>query len=203
MSNNDLLEQCNSDYETFSEYRTQLLEGEQKVSEGLDKAVLAISSAALGLTFTLFKTFYISGSESSLTYIKYSWLFLGISMSCVIISLLLSGHLYFQNRKQTDKILANRAAVIACIQDQSESQPEVEDFQERSLFQNIIRIVHYSGAIALIIGVLLFGLFVNENLGENSVNSANSNKAKTDILREGPRKVPSPTSAPSTEKTTK
>tara|TARA_R110002050_G_scaffold151812_3_gene279013 strand:- start:322 stop:894 length:573 start_codon:yes stop_codon:yes gene_type:complete len=163
MSENSRIEQFNSEIESYLKYRNQLVEGEIKVSEGLDKAVLAISSAGLGLTFTLFEKLYIKGNVDSLIFTKSSWFFFVISVFFVLSSLLFSGHLYYRNRKLSDIIIENRFTIISAIQNKDEDLPEEEQFSENRALVRIARISHYLGAIALFLAIALFGLFVLKN----------------------------------------
>lgn len=73
----ELLEtECNREYEHYSEYRKELVEGEQKVSEGLDRSVLAVSTIALGLTTVLFKAIVNLENINNIVFLKLSWFFL-------------------------------------------------------------------------------------------------------------------------------
>ncbi|MBW3528662.1 hypothetical protein KO533_19130 [Shewanella sp. NKUCC05_KAH] len=173
MSESSRVEQLNSEIESYLNYRNQLVEGETKVSEGLDKAVLAISSAGLGLTFTLFDKLYIKGNVDSLIFAKSSWLFFVISVFFVLSSLLFSGHLYYRNRELSDSIiqnrmsiisaLQNRISIISAIQNEDDDVPEEEVFSENKKLVLIARLSHYFGAIALFLAIAMFGLFVFHN----------------------------------------
>jgi len=161
-------DQCDSDYQSFSEYRKFLLEGEQKVSEGLDKAILTISSAAIGFTFLVIKELYKIGNVQYYIYLQLSWLILGASLLAVLLSLLLSGHLYHLGIKQVDKLLNNRVTILKSI---IERKPELEpktDFIHEVIISKIARFFHYSSALFLVIGILFFGFFINSNFGEKS-----------------------------------
>ncbi|EJL6551762.1 hypothetical protein ACPD1L_003648 [Vibrio cholerae] len=163
MSEKELTEKYYSDYDSFSEYRSQLIEGEGKVSEGLDKAVLAIASAGLGLTFTLFDKLYVKGNTESVIFAQASWGFLVLSVFFVLASLLISGHLYYSNRKEVDKILKNRADIIVSLQNGGDEHPEAIVFAEKKSFDFSARFSHYSGAITLFLGIASFGIFVYKN----------------------------------------
>ncbi|PKF78722.1 hypothetical protein CW749_16785 [Vibrio sp. vnigr-6D03] len=163
MSESSRVEQLSSEIESYLNYRSQLVEGETKVSEGLDKAVLAISSAGLGLTFTLFDKLYIEGNVDSLIYAKSSWVFFVISVFFVLSSLLLSGYLYYRNRELSDSIIQNRISIRSAIQNEDDEVPEEEAFSENKILVFVARLSHYFGAIALFFAIALFGLFVSHN----------------------------------------
>ncbi|EPE5851727.1 hypothetical protein ACTHEH_004190, partial [Vibrio vulnificus] len=163
MSESSRIEQLNSEIESYLNYRSQLVEGETKVSEGLDKAVLAISSAGLGLTFTLFDKLYIEGNVDSLIFAKSSWLLFVVSVFFVLSSLLFSGHLYYRNRELSDSIIQNRISIISAIQNEDEEVPEEAVFSESKKLVIVARLSHYFGAIALFLAIASFGLFVFHN----------------------------------------
>ena len=157
-------EQYFSDYDHYKEYRDQLIDGEQKVSEGLDKAILAISSAALGLTFALVKSLIEEDSLNSLTLLKSGWLFLGLSMFSVLGSLSIAGLIYYLHRLKCDKIMENRSVLINALRS-SITPPAVIEFTEAKNLRVINLIFHFLSPIFLMLGVLLIGIFLNLNWG--------------------------------------
>ncbi|MBF4337268.1 hypothetical protein [Vibrio anguillarum] len=164
MSNSQKYKELESEYDHYSEYRASLVEGEQKVSEGLDKAVLTITSAALGLTFTLYKMFGFSPTGNTVTYLQSSWVFLGLSLFFVLASLLLSGLLHQLNIQQVDSILHNRIDLMTTINEESTESSQKLEFKVNRVLTAIARFCHYMGAVALFIGVVSFGLYVNSNI---------------------------------------
>ncbi|MCG9628087.1 hypothetical protein L1D34_25000 [Vibrio mediterranei] len=164
MSSSQKYKELEAEYDHYSEYRASLIEGEQKVSEGLDKAVLTITSAALGLTFTLYKMFGFSPTGNTVTYLQSSWVFLSLSLFFVLSSLLLSGLLYQLNIRQVDSVLHNRIKLMNSVNDESVELSQKIEFKVNGILTAIARFCHYMGAVALFVGVLSFGLYVNSNI---------------------------------------
>jgi hypothetical protein len=156
---------CFQDYEHYKEYRDLLIDGEQKVSEGLDKAILAISSAALGLTFTFGKSLIGTNNLVEISWLKSSWLFLGLSLFSVLVSLSMAGFIYHLNRKQCDLIMENRSEIISKNRDSSDSVPNKIEFNDSVHLKNINFFFHFSSPVFLIAGGICIGMFFNLNLG--------------------------------------
>lgn len=169
-----------TEYDHFREYRDQLIDGEQKVSEGLDKAILGISSAALGLTFALVKSLIDTNFLMSLYLLKWGWLFLGLSMFSVLISLSFSGLIYYLNRLKCDKIMENRSNIIQALRD-SENLPEVIEFKDAARLKLFNLMFHYLSPIFLMLGVLLIGIFLNLNWGTKLDEQTNSTQATNTV----------------------
>lgn len=156
---------CFSDYEHYKEYRDLLIDGEQKVSEGLDKAILAISSAALGLTFAFSKSIMGTTGLVELAWLKLSWVLLGASLCSVLLSLTISGLIYFKNRNKCDEIMANRSQIIESIRSTSDSHPQKIEFKDSAILRGFNLFFHYISPVLLISGVLFIGIFFNLNFG--------------------------------------
>jgi len=198
--------QCNADYQSYSEYRNFLLEGEQKVSEGLDKAILTISSAAIGFTFLLIKELHTTGNIQDYGYLQLSWLTLGASLFAVLLSLLLSGHLYHLGIKQVDKLLNNRVTILKSINEsKTELEPKI-DYNNNVIMSKIARFFHYSSALSLVVGILFFGCFINSNFGDqnndrsrqvqNSSSATTTSSSATKGIAMETRQAPPPPPAP-------
>ncbi|WP_264878327.1 hypothetical protein [Vibrio agarivorans] len=172
MLKEELEDKCRSDYDHFLTYRDFLIDGEQKVSEGMDKAVLAISSAALGLTFTFGKSAFDSGELLNIGYLKLSWLLLGLSVTFVLTSLLCSGLIYHFHRKKCDVIMNNRCQIIQSLNDDNDI--EVIEFKESTGLRITNQLFHFLAPIMLAVGVIFLGLFFNSNLG-SSIDATKTN----------------------------
>ncbi|PST86665.1 hypothetical protein C9I86_14315 [Photobacterium sp. NCIMB 13483] len=158
---------CFEDYEHYKEYRDFLIDGEMKVSEGLDKAVLTISSAALGLTFAFSQSVLKSGVISGIEWLKASWLFFGLSVTLVLASLLMSGFIYLSNRKMCDSVMSNRVQIIESLRSDSHNCPEKVGFTDSKL-RCLNQALHFIGPFFLVLGILCVGSFFNLNIGELS-----------------------------------
>ncbi|MGF1761712.1 hypothetical protein L4D76_28210 [Photobacterium sagamiensis] len=167
MSNEELESSCYEDYEHYKEYRDFLNDGEIKVSEGLDKAVLTISSAALGLTFTFSKSMLDSGELVSIGWLKVSWLFFGLSVFFVLVSLFISGFIYLSNRQMCDSVMTNRVEIIECLRAPPKACPEKIEFTD-SKFRGLNQISHFAAPVFLVFGILWLGIFFNLNISESS-----------------------------------
>ncbi|WP_022943312.1 hypothetical protein [Psychromonas hadalis] len=153
------------DYDNFKIYRDTLLERDQKVSEGLDKAILAISSTALGLIFAFSKSIWLQDNLTAISLLKFSWLLLGLSLFCVLSSLVISGLLNHIYRHKCDRILENRAVMIADLREKKDEIPQKLEFEEAKKITILNNVFHFSGPVFLIIGVLCVGIFFNLNFG--------------------------------------
>lgn len=203
MSNQDE-ELYYSDYEHYREYRDQLIDGEQKVSEGLDKAILAISSAALGLTFTLIKSLVGESSVNEVIYLKWGCSLLGLSLFSVLVSLSIAGLLYHMHRVQCDKIMMNRSEMISAIQSDA-ALPDKLEFEEHRKIKVTNLIFHYMAPLLLISGVLMVGMFFNANIGAN-INEPATASSKTSTAtaeQAGSKHTSSTTTSPSETNATK
>src|SRR5690554_6394031 len=97
-NSNEFLDELFRDYEHYTEYRNAISDGELKVSEGTDKAILTISGT--GLSLLLFLTKSIS-EQSELFSIDSFVLVVTMSsglLISVLLSLFLSGIIYKLNR---------------------------------------------------------------------------------------------------------
>ena len=180
MSDNQGLEKaCFEEYQHYNEYRDMLIDGEQKVSEGLDKAILAISSVALGLTFHFARSVWGADGVVSVGWLKSSWLFFGGSLVCVLASLSLSGGIYYLNRKLCDSIMKNRSQIIEDIRSGSGTLSAKIDFSERANLVRLNHLFHYIAPVCLVVGIICIGVFFNKNIGVPTNDKETSTQSKT------------------------
>jgi hypothetical protein len=154
---------CSEDYDHYKEYRDFLIDGELKVSEGLDKAILAISSAALGLTFAFSKSIMGKIDLVEFSWLQFSWLFLGCSLCSVLLSLMLASLIYYLNRRQCDLIMKNRSDIILKLR-AKEVYSEPVKFKEAVSLKRVNLFFHFLSPVLLVFGVLAIGIFLNLNL---------------------------------------
>jgi hypothetical protein len=86
----------------ISQYRATLLELEQKMQGEFDKAVMALSGGALGLSFTFLKEVVKSTPLKSTSWLLTAWICWGLSLSCVLFSFFSSALALRKAIKQTD-----------------------------------------------------------------------------------------------------
>lgn len=192
---------CFTDYEHYKEYRDLLIDGEQKVSEGLDKAILAISSAALGLTFAFSKSIMGITGLVELSWLKHSWLFLGASLCSVLLSLTISSLIYSKNRNQCDVIMANRSRIIDSLRSTSEKHPNKIEFKDPALLRKLNLFFHYISPALLIAGVLFIGIFFNLNFGSKLNEQADATSKPCTVTATTTGKAHTNTATSATSKT--
>jgi hypothetical protein len=76
--------------EKLSNYREHLIQAKQKATEQFDKAVLTLSSGALGVSFSFLDKLVGSGQMQSPISLYGAWLFWGMSVCCSLFSLYMS-----------------------------------------------------------------------------------------------------------------
>lgn len=89
------------------EYRNNLTELEQKSQESYDKAVLALSGGALGLSFTFTKDIIDLTTATGTTWLLVAWFLWGLSSTAVLFSYYFSQLALREAVKQVDLILVS------------------------------------------------------------------------------------------------
>lgn len=165
--------------DTLKEYRQHLVETLQKVSESYDKTVITLSGGALAVSFTFIKDFVGTNQAENPELLFWSWVLLSISLGSVLLSLFF-GTLAFRKaiRQVDDGTIYN-------------SKPG-------GGFGRMTIILHSSGALFLIVGILLLGSFVYTNLGvnnnakkTNATHSTATTKTTTNRAKQGKGENPS------------
>jgi hypothetical protein len=167
------------DYKIYSEYRKTLADIEQKVSDGLDKAILGISSAALGFSVTLYKS-QESIFSTSVSF-KTSILLFCISLCCVIVSQLLASYLCAQYRGNADKIIENRLTLLKEIQNTGIATTEELNFNHHYKLKLTNNAFHYGAGVILAISISFFSYSI---LNIYSGAKDETKKEETQITRE-------------------
>lgn len=195
-NSDEFLDELFRDYEHYTEYRNAISDGELKVSEGTDKAILTISGIGLSLLLFLTKSL----SEQSETFSSESFVLvvsiLSGSLICVICSLVLSGIIYKLNRRKCDEILHNRIELISKIQNNKcHACSSKVDFSDQTWLRWLNNIFHFSGPILLILGLILILSFVSTNIMEQkNANSAKATTSETCVSRADTSSTASPPS---------
>lgn len=190
MSN--LRSQYESDYAHYAAYRELIISGQQNSSDNIDKLVLTLSSASIGLVISfLGKAIFDAKDINLVTFwlLEYGLFALIGSLFFVIASMLLSSFIYQKNGKLCDRIMSNRTELVTLLDknptdnpEVSTDKPEVIEFYESSTLRSATQLAHYLSPSLLIIGVIFIGLFFINNMeilehGENT--STTSNAAST------------------------
>ncbi|MBB1306203.1 hypothetical protein [Pseudoalteromonas sp. SR43-5] len=173
------IDDCYDEHDHYLKYRSGIDESELKNSEASDKAILTISSVAIGLLFNYSKNYSSIDSQINNLLLICGWFFIAGSMTLVIISMYFSGVMLSRNRKRIDSILRERSNLIRELYEYEEVGKESNfkikkvkldkiKFKEPKVLGFFTRIFHYSSPIFLIIGILLVGIYFAFNLSESS-----------------------------------
>ena len=84
------------------QYRTSLLDLEQKMQSSYDKAVMALSGGALGLSFTFLRDVAKANPLNYTQCLLVAWICWGLSVTCVLCSFLTSAIALRKATEQTD-----------------------------------------------------------------------------------------------------
>lgn len=87
----------------ISKYRGTLLDIQQHMQASYDKAVIALSGGALGLSFTFLKEVAKGEPLQNTRCLIASWILWGLSASCILFSFLSSAAAMQRAIKQTDE----------------------------------------------------------------------------------------------------
>lgn len=192
------IESLYNEYSHYSTYRNEINDGELKVSESTDKAILTISSLGLSLLLFLTKALWDQSDLQSHLTLKLSWIFFALTLASVVLSLSLSGVIYKLNRRRCDELLNNRYNIIEALQNGSVPEDK-EDFQDASCIRVITNLLHFSAPVLLLAGLLSIVLFFNTNFEVFQYESSStSGERATDQVPGAPS--PGSTSTSSTEK---
>lgn len=173
-----VIEDCYSDHEHYTKYRSCIDETELKNSEATDKAVLTLSSASLALLLALSKDVSLGQAQSYSIYLYLGWFIILSSMTCVLASMFISGVLHAKHRTRVDNILLNRAKIIEQLQravpvEGSNTQTiEVEDkleFELEGMLSTLTRFLHGLAPILLVFGILSSGQFFLKHANKGNI----------------------------------
>lgn len=132
--------------EDIKEYRKNLVETRQKVSESYDKTIITISSGALAVSFAFVQNYLGQGNVQLVWVIFIAWFLLTFSLASVLLSLFFATLAFDKAINQVDNnsILTEEAG---------------------GKLGSLTMLLHCSGAILLIVGLLLIGIFAYKNIG--------------------------------------
>jgi len=181
---------CNDEYDFYSKYRSGIDESELKNSEASDKAVLTISSVAIGLLFNYGKS--SAGTENE-TLLVIGWFLIATSMGFVILSMYFSGWLLGKNRKRVDLILSDRVEIIKRLYKYEEiaetnnfkiKEVKIEkvDFIHSKKVNIWTKLFHYGAPVLLLIGIVSIGFHFKATL-KNTNKAEGQEQSKTNDIR--------------------
>jgi hypothetical protein len=129
----------------LAKFRQYLVETEQKVSESYDKTVITLSSGALGVSFAFLKDVIGDDPIVSKSTLLYGWSFLTASLASVVLSLFFA-------------TLAFRKSI-----EQIDSKTHEQELMG-GLWSKFTAVLHLAGGALLIVGLVLLGMFLAQNL---------------------------------------
>jgi len=129
------------------EYRKTLIEMEQKVGEGFDKTLIALSGGALGVTITFIKDIVGESEIQSRELALYAWSAWAVSLSSLLLAFYFGTSAYRYAIKKLD-------------------EGKLDSKNPGGIFSSITNILNIVGGVSFIVGVILFVRFAYHNLGE-------------------------------------
>ena len=129
-----------------ADYRKQLVEFEQKIGEGFDKTLIALSGGALGLSIAFIKDIVGANEMKHEGHLIASWSFWALSLGSILFAF------YFGQ-------LAYRKAITQV--DNNTIDTEVTG----GIFTPIVNWLNAIGAVSFLLGVISIIVFSIKNLG--------------------------------------
>lgn len=102
-------------HEQISEYRKELLKLEQQMQSEYDKAILALSGGALGVSLTFLKDVCIKQGVHGGGFLLTAWMCWGLSVTCTLASYYTSTKALRHAVKQTDDRLIYLELAGGCL----------------------------------------------------------------------------------------
>jgi len=129
----------------YSDYRKQLVEFEQKIGEGFDKTLIALSGGALGLSMAFIKDIVGAKDIVSECYLIASWSLWAISLGSILFAF------YFGQ-------LAYRKAITQVDKDTIKSE------NVGGIYTPLVNSLNAVGAISFLLGIISIIIFSIKNL---------------------------------------
>lgn len=129
-----------------SEYRKTLIEIEQKIGEGYDKTLIALSGGALGVTITFIKDIVGESEIKSECMALMAWVSWALSLTCLLSAFYFGTTAYRYAIKKLDK-------------------EELDSNNPGGIYSNITNALNLIGGLSFIAGVIFFVYFAYQNLG--------------------------------------
>ena len=148
--------------DSLKEYRTELIKTVPKLNENYNKLIVTLSGGALALSIAFLKDILKQEEIRSCLFIILAWLALIVSLASVLGSLLFGIEAHKKAIDQVDKDL-------------------IYSNTPGGIFTKITDILHYSGAVFLVIGLVLIAIFVCNNMGVKNAKASKANPTETTI----------------------
>ncbi|MEI9962542.1 MAG: hypothetical protein WDM76_15905 [Limisphaerales bacterium] len=137
---------CMPDFEEqISDYRKALQVLEQKMQSEYDKAIMALSGGALGVSMTFLKDIVLDQGVSGGNFLLWAWVCWGISVTCTLFSFYTSAQALRRAVQQTD----DRAIYLEMV---------------GGKFNCVTKILNFCAGALFMLGVILIVLFASRNL---------------------------------------
>lgn len=131
--------------EQISDYRKQLQALEQKMQSEYDKAIMALSGGALGVSMTFLKDVVLDQGVHGGNFLLGAWICWGASVTCTLFSFYTSAQALRRAVQQTD----DRAIYLEMV---------------GGKFNCVTKILNFSGGALFMLGVILIVFFASRNL---------------------------------------
>jgi len=132
--------------DSLKEYRTELIKTVPKLNDNYNKMIVALSGGALALSITFLKDIIKQEEIRYGILVIIAWMALTASLAFVLLSLLFGIEAHKKAIDQVDKDL-------------------IYSDTPGGIFSKITNLLHYFGALFLIVGLIFIAIFVCNNMG--------------------------------------
>ncbi|MFO1076691.1 MAG: hypothetical protein U1E73_03085 [Planctomycetota bacterium] len=142
----------NTDKSHLYAHRVSLVEAAERTQAGIDKTLVTLASAAIGVTLAVLKDIATSGNPAACrTCLMYAWGFLALTLAASLLSLAFSGKLTHAEISSIDRMI------------RGEDDPPTER-RRRCVWSCATLWMNRVSLIAFLIGMLLTIVFAANNL---------------------------------------
>ncbi len=134
-------------YEIYIKERESLVSARLQVATSLDKYVLTLSGAALGLSITFISNIVGESGPKSLELLKYGWLCFIISILSTLISLLASQKAYDKQIEILEKVYI-----------------EVFCYEPKNRYSITTTLLNIFSVVSFVVGAIFLALFAIKNI---------------------------------------
>ena len=131
--------------EQISDYRKELQTLEQKMQSEYDKAIMALSGGALGVSMTFLKDVVLNQGVHGGGFLLCAWICWGASVTCILFSFFTSAQALRRAVQQTD----DRAIYMEIV---------------GGKFNCVTKLLNFGSGVLFMLGVILIVLFASHNL---------------------------------------
>lgn len=131
----------------LAEYRKSLIDKEMEIQEDFDKALLALSGGALGISFAFIKDIVGNDPVVHPDLLVLAWILWGFSSSIVLLS-------YYSSRS------AFRKAIV-----QLDKNEDIYEGKPGGFWDDVTGLLNFIGMVLFFAGVAVMAYFVRINIG--------------------------------------